>query len=637
MGFPGLQWVRGWQIEVEMPDFVQRWFDNGFMPHLYCLRGDPLVLWLHVISDGVIAAAYFAISVVLLSVIRRRKEPSFGPLAMMFVLFIAACGITHGFSIWTIWIPSYRLEGAMKALTGGLSLITAIVLYRMRPVLQSLPSISDLQREIDSQARHAKEMQAQEERHRLLLESIEDYAVFRLGVDGRVESWNKGAERMKGYSGSEILGKLHECFYIPEDRADGLPELALKTVRETGRYSAEGWQVCKDGTRFWAHVTIRPILAPDGELLGYAKVTRDKSESLVMETRYMSLLDSAPDAMVIVAPTGKIQLVNRMCERLFGYRADELIGSPVEMLIPESMRDDHVIYREGYTPRKREMGHGAELVALRKDGTVFPAEISLSPLRTPQGLTVTAAIRDVTERRAAVQQLAEKMEELRQSNESLQQFVHIASHDLQEPLRMVTSYTQLLAKRYKGRLDGDADDFIEFALDGTKRMKLLIQDLLDFSRAGVETMPKTEFEGSRAMRTALDNLQAAIEESGVKVSVGALPRVFSVEGQLAQIFQNLVGNAIKYRTSEDPWVRVTATEEEAGWTFSIADNGIGIDPKYFERIFVIFQRLHGREEYEGTGIGLAICQRIVQRQGGRIWVESANGEGATFQFTLPRG
>jgi light-regulated signal transduction histidine kinase (bacteriophytochrome) len=262
-------------------------------------------------------------------------------------------------------------------------------------------------------------------------------------------------------------------------------------------------------------------------------------------------------------------------------------------------------------------------------------EISLSPLDGPEGASVTAAIRDISDRKAAARLLAEKMAELRHSNEQLEQFAHIASHDLQEPLRMVASYTQLLAKRYRGRLDADADEFIGYAVDGTQRMKRLIEDLLQYSRAGKGSPPVFRFPSEEALRVALKNLRSAIEESHAQVTSDALPEIVSADSTLVQVFQNLVGNAIKYRGDRVPKIHVSAEATDREWVFTVEDNGIGIEPKYFDRIFLVFQRLHSREEYEGTGIGLAICKRVLQQQGGRIWVESEPGVGSTFRFSLP--
>ena len=239
-------------------------------------------------------------------------------------------------------------------------------------------------------------------------------------------------------------------------------------------------------------------------------------------------------------------------------------------------------------------------------------------------------------RKKSEEYLLKTVGELKRSNDELQQFAYVASHDLQEPLRMVASYTQLLAKRYTGRLDSDADEFIAYAVDGSNRMQSLIQDLLAYSRAGTNGKALREISSENTLQEALANLRTTVEESGAVVTHDALPAVTTDGPQLAQIFQNLVGNAIKYRSAEVPHVHVSATKNGGReWIFSVRDNGLGIDPQYFDRIFILFQRLHGRTEFKGTGIGLAICKKIVERLGGRIWVESQPQKGSTFFFALP--
>jgi len=244
---------------------------------------------------------------------------------------------------------------------------------------------------------------------------------------------------------------------------------------------------------------------------------------------------------------------------------------------------------------------------------------------------------EISERRRAEEALEKKTQELARSNRDLEQFAYVASHDLQEPLRMVTSYVQLLARRYKGKLDSDADEFIVFAMDGAIRMWRLINDLLAYSRVSTESRELESTDCEAVLNESLDNLKVAIEENGAVVTHDSLPTVMADNPQLVQLFQNLIGNAIKFRGSEPPHVHLSASRNGDRWTFSVRDNGIGIAPEYARRIFILFQRLHSREKYAGTGIGLAICQKIVERHGGDIWVESELGRGATFYFTLPAG
>ena len=326
-------------------------------------------------------------------------------------------------------------------------------------------------------------------------------------------------------------------------------------------------------------------------------------------------------------------------EKQFGYHRDELLGQQVRNIIPEGFAARIVAdgLRSAEDALAQQIGTGIELVALRKDQSEFPIELMLSPLAGADGILVTAAIRDITKRKDADAFLLLKMTELSRSNDELGQFAYVASHDLQEPLRMVASYTQLLARRYKGKLDPDADDFINFAVDGANRMQRLIQDLLSYSRVGTKGGKLLATSSEEALAEAVLNLRGAIEESGALVTHDPLPGVLADRMQLVQLLQNLIGNAIKYQNRGVPCVHVSAADTGAGKsTFSVKDNGLGIEPQYFERIFGMFQRLHRREEFAGTGIGLAICRKIVERHGGAISVESEVGQGSTFHFALAR-
>ncbi len=272
-----------------------------------------------------------------------------------------------------------------------------------------------------------------------------------------------------------------------------------------------------------------------------------------------------------------------------------------------------------------------------KDGRRLYVEVSTSPIKneTREVLQIVHVVKDITGRKQAEEKLKQTMNDLACSNTELQQFAYVASHDLQEPLRMVSSYVQLLGRRYKGKLDEDADEFIAYAVDGATRMQQLINDLLTYSRVGTRAKPFEPTDTESVLKNATDNLKVAIEESGAVITHDSLPTVMADSSQLLQLFQNLVGNGIKFRNGGAPQIKVSAAEKENEWLFSVSDNGIGIDPKHKYQVFQIFQRLHSRNDYPGTGIGLAVSKKIVERHGGRIWVESEPGKGSTFYFTIP--
>jgi PAS domain S-box-containing protein len=351
-----------------------------------------------------------------------------------------------------------------------------------------------------------------------------------------------------------------------------------------------------------------------------------------------ALVHSAMDAIVTTDEEQKIIVFNASAEKMFRCSEAEALGQPIERFIPQ-------LFRAAYSTHVRKFGENGSAIrtreklgtlkALRADGEEFPMEASISRTKVGGRMLFTVIVRDITERERAEKKLAEKMAELARSNADLEQFAYVASHDLQEPLRMVAAYTQLLAERYRGKLDENADKFLGYAGEGALRMQSLIQDLLAFSRVGRVGAARGRVDCEGAMEEVLVTLGPAIHDSGAVVTHGALPVVWADRSQIAQVLQNLVGNAIKFHGKEPPVISVQAEKAGQDWVFSVSDNGIGIPPEHAQSIFVVFQRLHTRTEYPGNGIGLAICKKIVEHCGGRIWVESQVGRGSTFKFTIP--
>jgi PAS domain S-box-containing protein len=351
------------------------------------------------------------------------------------------------------------------------------------------------------------------------------------------------------------------------------------------------------------------------------------------------ILDSAGDGIYGLDLEGKITFINPAASKMLGLNGGQIVGRPMEQIVHHTMSDGLPFAKASPILTILEDGvprQGTEELFRRNDGTSIPVDYLGTPI-VERGELIGSVVsfRDVTERQRAEQALAEKARELARSNTELEQFAYVASHDLQEPLRMVSSYTQLLARRYKGKLGSDADDFIAYAVDGAARMQRLIQDLLTYSRVGTKGREFVPADCEKLLDQVLGDLKVAIEESGAVVTRDALPIVRGDETQIGQLLQNLIGNALKFHNQESPHVHVSSKRNGKEWIFSVRDNGIGIDAQYAERIFVIFQRLHRRDEYPGTGIGLAVCKKIVERHGGRIWVESNQEKGATFYFTLP--
>lgn len=352
------------------------------------------------------------------------------------------------------------------------------------------------------------------------------------------------------------------------------------------------------------------------------------------------ILNSAGEGIYGLDLSGVITFANPAAAKTAGWTVSEFIGKR-EHAILHPVRPNGSAYSESECPiciafREGKEQQNADEVFRRKDGSIFHVEFIRSPIiEGVEQMGAVVLFKDITERKKAEEALASQTRELARSNSDLEQFAYVASHDLQEPLRMVANYTQLLARRYKDKLDSDAHEFIAFAVDGAIRMQGLINDLLLYSRVGTQGKKFTKADMSAILGQAIVNVRGALEETQALVTNDELPVITADAGQMVQLFQNLIGNAIKFHGAEPARVHISARRDAGQWIFSVRDNGIGIDPQYAERIFVIFQRLHGHSEYAGTGIGLSVCKKIVDRHGGRIWVESQVGQGATFLFTIP--
>lgn len=480
--------------------------------------------------------------------------------------------------------------------------------------------------------------------HAAIVRSSDD-AIISKDLTSRITSWNPAAERMFGFSAEEAVGQSI-LIIIPEELRG--EEAAVMEELRSGKTveSQETKRLCKDGRVIEVSVTVSPIHDDQGNVIGGSQIARDISERKETERRIraslreITQLKAALDEHAIVAitdPRGDITYVNDKFCTISKYSRDELLGQ------------NHRIINSGHHPRQFFVDLWAtiasgnvwkgEIKNRAKDGSFYWVDTTIVPFLNDRGRPIQyVAIRnDITVRHSALEALSVRSEALARSNAALEEFAYVASHDLQEPLRGVSGCVQLLQRNYSGKLDSRADEFIRHAVLNVQRMQTLILALLDYTRVDRRGSPFQIEDSGAILRDALANLSVSIQESGAQITTGTLPTVFCDRHQLGQVFQNLIGNAIKFRGAEAPRIDISAEaggNSGADWTFAVRDNGIGIDPRQAERIFGVFQRLHGREKYPGTGIGLAICRRIVARHGGRIWVESQPGKGAAFFFTL---
>ncbi|ELZ06953.1 PAS domain-containing sensor histidine kinase [Natrialba aegyptia] len=606
------------------------------------------------------------------------------------------------------------------------------------------------------QERTAKDSGERKEAFQSLVGAVEDYAIFRLNEGGHVLSWNKGAKQIKGYDRDEILGKHFSTFYTEEDKAANVPQQNLKSALENGSVEDEGWRIRKDGSRFWANVTITPVWDDDDTHRGYLKVTRDMTDrrkrEMELKSELQRIFDRISDALYAVDEEFRFTLVNERAEELLGYPEKDVLGEKLWEIFPSAAEIDEV-WEAFHTAREEQVATSYELyydhLGFWVEANLYPSETGISVYfrdvterkrreqaleeseqryRTiaeyfPNGIVtlfdhtldytlaagqgfekvdeepsdveganfydawsaetrddlepiLRAALNgerrsvelwhdgrewiiyavpvtdsegnvfagmtmahDITERKENQRKLEETIAQLEESNKRLEQFAYAASHDLQEPLRMVSSYLQLIEHRYGDAFDEDGEEFLEFAIDGADRMRKMIEALLTYSRVETRGEPLEPVALDDILADARQDIRVQIEETNAEITAGDLPRVEGDADQLRQVFQNLLGNAIEYSGDDRPRVHIDAdrrtSDQRQEWVISVCDEGIGIEADEQDRVFEVFERLHTREDHPGTGIGLALCRRIIERHGGEIWVDSEPGAGATFSFTLP--
>jgi PAS domain S-box-containing protein len=516
----------------------------------------------------------------------------------------------------------------------------------------------------------AEQQEAGEARERLaaIVDSSDD-AVISKDLNGTINAWNRGAEKIFGYAAEEVLGKPMLMLFPPE-RMNEEAEILERIRRGESVKHFETVRVRKDGTRIDISATISPIKDGRGAIVGASKIARDITErkranSLLAEQSdelsrqaeelqrsqhalegqklmLQSVLDSISEGVVAADQTGKFILWNPAATRMIGLGAADVppaqwtnhygtyLTDMVTPLPPEQNPLLRAICGEACTAelyvRNAQLESGVWI------------ESSASPLRGKDGVVMggVVALRDVTQKKADQRKQEQYTDELRRSNAELEQFAYIASHDLQEPLRMVASYAELLGERYRGKLDQQADLYLNYAVEGAKRMQSLIHDLLAYARVTSQAKPFEPTDSSLVVADVMKRLRGAIERSQAEIVCGNLPVVNADEVQLGQVFQNLIANAIKFHGDGPPHIEIRAHAKGKMWNFAVADDGIGIAKEGSDRIFQMFQRLHSRGKYEGSGIGLAISKRIIERHQGNIWFDSIPGKGTTFHFTIPK-
>lgn len=503
---------------------------------------------------------------------------------------------------------------------------------------------SGIVRDITERKTAERELKDMAENLSAVMNTVAD-GIVTIDRTGTIQTFNRAAENIFGYTASEVIGR-NVNILMPEPyhtEHDGYIHNYLTTGQ--AKVIGLGRQVearKKDGSTFPMELSISEMAVSSGRM--FVGIIRDitalKTSEFNLkgsEARYSAILESTVDGIITIDEQGKIETFNKACENIFGYTAQEVIGKNVRTLMPPPYHDEHDGYLQNYrdTNHRKIIGIGREVEGRKKDGSTFPLDLAVSEVKVGSKRSFTGIIRDITERKKAESRQQQFIEKIAESNEDLERFAYVCSHDLQEPLRMVRSYTQKMEMYFRDKpMDEKVTKYLHYIVDGAARAQNLISDILSYSRMDFEHKQEV-IDLNEILSFAKGNVMTLIEEKGVSIKSGNLPKVTGNRVLMIQLFQNLISNAIKY-CKATPEVIISSQQSGHYWQIAIEDNGIGISSEYYTKVFAIFERLHKKSEYSGTGIGLAICKKIVERHGGKIWVESEEGKGSTFFFTLPQ-
>ena len=638
-----------------------------FMPHGFCYLWDPRIVWLHVISDALIALSYYCIPVILVYFIRKNRDRPFNRVFWMFAAFIVACGTSHLMEVWNVWHGSYLVSGVVKAITAVVSVVTVAMLVRLVPRIVSLPERAHLQeanRELEREiAERKRAEQALKESLAAREHAIQELAEQKFALDqhaivavtdlqGTITYVNDRFSAINQYSKEEAIGQNYRIVnsgYHPKEFFQKMYD----TIGQGRVWHGEIRNRAKDGSIFWVDATIVPLLDSEGKPRQYITIRTDITERKRLEEIrewLAAVVESSDDAIISKTLNGMVTAWNSGAERLFGYSSAEALGKPMDRLLPldRANEESDILARIARGDRLTRF----ETVRVRKDGKRVDISETISPVEDCNGAIVGVATiaRDITQRKAyelEILKLNDELEErvtlrtaqLEAVNKELETFSYSVSHDLRAPLRHISGFSELLVEEFGATLAPAAQKYVERIQAGTQQMGVLVDELLNLARLGRHALRLQPTTLNPIVAEMLAILQPQSEGRQVEWVIADLPAVQCDPVLVKQIFQNLLSNALKFtRPRARAVIEVNYKKQADGQVaFMIRDNGVGFDMKYAGKLFGVFQRLHRAEDFEGTGIGLATVQRISQKHGGRVWAEGKLDKGATFYFTLGAG
>jgi PAS domain S-box-containing protein len=647
-------------------DFLRQLFGAGeFMPHGYCYLWNPGMVWLHVISDSLIAISYFTIPMTLLWFVRKRRDLPFSWMFGLFGVFIVACGGTHVMEVWNLWHAEYWLAGVLKAVTAVASVATAILLTRLMPQALKLPNITQwaranaaLEKEVHERRELEIDLRMSESRFREqaeLLDLTHDAIIVR-NLRDEITYWNHGAEELYGWRAEEILGKT------PQDVLQTVYPKALAEIEaetwDRGSWEGELAHSRRDGSV--VTVSSRWVLRrddqanPNGVVESNRDITAKKEaeetqrksdeDNRQSEIRFRLLIDAVKDyAIMGLDANGLVTSWNTGAERLKGYSSEEIIGQHLSRFYPQA----EIASRkpESELQEAASTGHTeAQDWRVRKDGSRFWAEVAITAVHDSTGKLIgfVKIAKDITSRRDSEEQIRKlnaeltgRVEELGTVNRELESFSYSVSHDLRAPLRHVDGFARILKEEYSPVMPAEAIRYLDRILEAATHMGQLIDDLLNLARIGRRELKRARAQIALVVKQAIAELPAEEQERNIEWRIEPLPELNCDAGLLKLVFINLLSNAVKFtRRQPIAVIEVGSRITDGRPTIFVRDNGVGFDPRYADKLFGVFQRLHRQEDFEGSGIGLATVQRIIRRHGGEIWAESQVNAGTTFFFTL---